>query len=628
MQPILKPRDIRELAVSSACWILITLVIFWPIVSGAKSVFFGDLALYFIPQFANIGAAMSEGKLLLWNHTILGGVPHVGNPQGWLLYPTVWLNAFLPAWHVAGIIPVLHIPVAAVGMHLLSRRIGATMSGASTAAGIYAFSSVLLTKAQFPNMVQAISWTPWVLVAVISCIQKPGRGTASFLVVVGSLSISAGHAQITWMDALLCIAIVIWKCRAWRTFGFLVIAAVGIVLLSASYIFPMLEIASWSGRDHMSLAQSNRFRVPVAGLSSYLTNAHPGGDPTSGSGFRWAGNTWEISAYFGALAPVIVLLIGVPLMFVKHRLRLSIIASLVLCVVGWWLSLGVQGGLYPVVFRVVPGAKAFHDPARFLHYVHIAVPLVIGGVLTLLEALKVGRPLGMVLGLANLASLITLAPTWYPAVSSRVWIDAAAYYKPLRESIVYTQNDRSVWLQYANPKSFASVQTDKSVLDFLVSGIPNIPGTWGVVSQGGYEPVAPKSTMAMQGWTGAEPQRDLERLSDLGVTHVMSISGRMMPLQQYRLQPATRVVNGWKVHPVTQNNSVRLKVRRAAGWEVVSGGNLVIVPRRDNSVLTLSGYGSIAYQPASFRLGLFVTLVALGILAGITLHTVQNARKV
>ena len=628
MQPILKPRDIRELAVTSACWILITLVIFWPIVSGAKSVFFGDLALYFIPQFANIGAALSDGKLLLWNHTILGGVPHVGNPQGWLLYPTVWLNAFLPAWHVAGIIPVLHIPVAAVGMHLLSRRIGATVIGASTAAGIYAFSSVLLTKAQFPNMVQAISWTPWVLVAVISCIQKPGRGTASFLVVVGSLSIASGHAQITWMDALLCIAIVMWKCRSWRTFGFLVIAAVGIVLLSASYIFPMLEIASWSGRDHMSLAQANRFRVPVAGLSSYLTNAHPGGDPTSRSGFRWAGNTWEISAYFGALAPVIVLLIGVPLMFFKHRLRLPIIASLVLCVVGWWLSLGVQGGLYPVVFRVVPGAKAFHDPARFLHYVHIAVPLVIGTVLTLLETLKVGRPLGMVLGLANLASLITLAPTWYPAVPSRVWIDAAAYYKPLRESVVYTQNDRSVWLQYANPKSFAGVQTDKSVLDFLISGIPNIPGTWGVVSQGGYEPVAPKSTMSMQGWTGAEPQRDLERLSDLGVTHVMSATGRMMPLQLHHLPSSTRVVNGWSVHTGTTDKSVRLKVLRAAGWEVVSGGNLVIAPRRDNSVLTLSGYGAIAYQPASFRLGLFVTLVALGILAGITLHTVQNARKV
>jgi hypothetical protein len=44
--------------------------------------------------------------------------------------------------------------------------------------------------------------------------------------------------------------------------------------------------------------------------------------------------------------------------------------------------------------------------------------------------------------------------------------------------------------------------------------------------------------------------------------------------------------------------------------------------------LLVSGTGKIAYHPASFRIGLFFTLIALGILAGITLHTVQNARKV
>jgi hypothetical protein len=148
------------------------------------------------------------------------------------------------------------------------------------------------------------------------------------------------------------------------------------------------------------------------------------------------------------------------------------------------------------------------------------------------------------------------------------------------------------------------------------------------VSAGGYEPVAPKSTMPMQGWTGGEPQRDLEVLSDLGVTHVISEGGRMMPLNQHHIPPATRVVNGWKVHPMAPETSVRLKVLRAAGWEVIRGGDMVIAPPRENSVLTLRGYSAIAYQPASFRLGLFVTLVALGILAGITLHTVQNARKV
>ena len=122
MQPVLKHRDLRELGVVAGFWILVTAILFWPVVSGAKSVFFGDLALYFIPQFGNIAAALHEGKLLFWNHTILGGVPHVGNPQGWLLYPTGWLNAFLPAWHVAGIIPVIHVPIAAIGMHFFYGR--------------------------------------------------------------------------------------------------------------------------------------------------------------------------------------------------------------------------------------------------------------------------------------------------------------------------------------------------------------------------------------------------------------------------------------------------------------------------------------------------------------------------
>jgi hypothetical protein len=631
MQPVLKHRDLRELGVVAGFWILVTAILFWPVVSGAKSVFFGDLALYFIPQFGNIAAALHEGKLLFWNHTILGGVPHVGNPQGWLLYPTVWLNAFLPAWHVAGIIPVMHVPIAAIGMHFFTRRIGFSIFASMVAAGTFAFSSVLLTKAQFPNMVQAIAWTPWVLAAVITCIRRPSSTSAAFLTVVGSLSICAGHAQITWMDALLCIAIVIWKCRSWRTYGFLVIAAVGIVLLSASYIFPMLEIASWSGRDHMSLAQANRFRVPMAGLSSYLTNAHPGGDPTSRSGFRWAGNTWEISAYFGALAPVIVLLIGVPLMFVKHRLRLQLLASFVLCVVGWWLSLGVQGGLYPVVFRVVPGAKAFHDPARFLHYVHLGVPLAVGGVLSILETFKTGRIVSMVLGLVNVTSLLLLAPNWYPLVTSQVWLDAQEFYKPLGASVVYTQNDRSVWLTYANPKSFAGVQTDKSVRDFLMSGIPNIPGTWGVVSVGGYEPVAPKSSMSMQGWTGVKPQLNLAVLSELGVTDVVTSSGTTSKLPNNNGEQAeslSRVTNGWDVHPVSRKDVIRIKALRSAGWKVVSGKAVIDSESESHGELLVLGTGQIAYHPASFRIGLFFTLIALGILAGITLHTVQNARKV
>lgn len=631
MQPNLKVRDLRELVVVTALWMFVSLVLFWPIVIGTRSVFFGDLALYFIPQFGNIAGALHAGKLLLWNHTILGGVPHVGNPQGWLLYPTVWLNAFLPAWHVAGLIPVIHIPVAAVGMHYLTRRLGFTIFGAMVASGTFALSSILLTKAQFPNMVQALAWTPWLLAATLSCLQQPSYRTGTFLVVTGSLSICSGHAQITWMDALMCIALVAIKCRSWRGFVFLSIAAVGIVVLSAAYVLPMIEIAAWSGRDHLTLTQANRFRVPMSGLSAYLTSVHPGGDPNTFSGFRWAGNTWETSAYFGVMSPVIVMLIGLPMLMVKHRIRMAILTSLALCAIGWWLSLGIQGGIYPSVFRFVPGAQAFHDPARFLHFVHIGVPIVIGGALSIFESSRGGRIIGMVLGLVNIASLLVVAPNWYPLVHSQVWLDTADFYKRLGSSVVYTQNDRSVWLTYANPKSFAGVETDKQVREFLTSGIPNIPGTWGVVSAGGYEPVAPKSSMSMQGWTGAKPIENIDDLADLGVTQLIQGSGMVTDVpkgKQSRGATASRIVNGWSVSTKSDHSPLHVNVIREPGWEIERSGDLKRLSGGNPGALFLSGTGRIKYHPASFRIGLFFTLFTLGILAGITLQPVLTARKV
>ena len=609
-------------------WTFVSTIVFWPLISGAKSVYFGDLSLYFIPQFANIASALASGKLLFWNHTILGGVPHVGNPQGWLLYPTVWLNAILPPWQVAGMIPVMHLPIAAAGMHLLMRRLGVSMANAMIASGTFAFSSVLLTKAQFPNMVQAIAWTPWLLAAVICCLRRPNVKSATLLVASGSLSICAGHAQITWMDALLCIALVAWKCRSWQTFKVLSVSAVGILLVTSAYILPMLEIAAWSGRDHMSLNEANRFRVPVGGILSYVTQIHAGGDPTHSPGFRWAGNSWEVSAYFGVLTPIVLWLTALPFILSKHRLRLVIVAALALCVLGWWLSTGIQGGLYPLVFRFVPGAKAFHDPARFLHYVHIGVSIAIGAVLTWLETIKGGRFITVGIGLLNVGSLLLVAPSWYPVVDSDVWQEASRFYSPLKQSVVYAQNDRRVWLQYANPKTFEGGNSAEHVRAFLTSGVPNIPGTWGVVSAGGYEPVAPKSTMSIQGWTGAETVYDIDKLRGYGVTHIVSPSGLVLPLayrKYFTADSVTRIVNGWQVYA---KDNVQLALLRNVGWEAGRGQQLKITKTVDPNGLLLSGVGQITYQPSSFRVGLFFTMVALGILAGITLHTVQSARKV
>jgi hypothetical protein len=73
---------------------------------------------------------------------------------------------------------------------------------------------------------------------------------------------------------------------------------------------------------------------------------------------------------------------------------------------------------------------------------------------------------------------------------------------------------------------------------------------------------------------------------------------------------------------------IRIGALRTAGWERVSGQALIDSASSSHRELLVSGTGKIAYHPASFRIGLFFTLIALGILAGINLHTVQSARKV
>ena len=44
--------------------------------------------------------------------------------------------------------------------------------------------------------------------------------------------------------------------------------------------------------------------------------------------------------------------------------------------VGCWLALGSNGGLYWVAFYSVPGLANFHDPARFLLWSTVAISVL------------------------------------------------------------------------------------------------------------------------------------------------------------------------------------------------------------------------------------------------------------
>jgi hypothetical protein len=147
--------------------LLLTGVFFWPQVGQGRALYWGDIGLYFTPMAQFLHSNLSQGHLPLWNPLILCGTPYVGNPQTWPLYPLTALLPFVSAPYFLSLTVAVHVWLAGMGTYVFGRRSldlkpGPALLGAVT----FMFGGWLISKEQFPNMVQAASYLPWVLWAV------------------------------------------------------------------------------------------------------------------------------------------------------------------------------------------------------------------------------------------------------------------------------------------------------------------------------------------------------------------------------------------------------------------------------------------------------------------------------
>jgi hypothetical protein len=212
--PVLRsPRRLQTLA-GSALLVLLGVAWFWPLLGGGRVLYFGDLGLYFIPQLAFQRRELFEGRIPLWNPYLLCGTPFVGNPQAWPFYPSSLLLFALPAHRAVGVIGALHAIGAAVGTLLFLRRRGRSLGGALLGAVAFGFGGALVSKMQFPNMVQAASFLPWLLWAVDGVCRRPSAPRCLLLAVLIGLSLLAAHPQMFLMQFYLGAAFAAWRLLA------------------------------------------------------------------------------------------------------------------------------------------------------------------------------------------------------------------------------------------------------------------------------------------------------------------------------------------------------------------------------------------------------------------------------
>jgi len=107
-----------------------SLVLFWPVLFGGRTLFGRDITPFFYPMKHVLVESIRSGSIPFWNPGIANGEPFFASLQPGVLYPGSLLLYVLPLsvsfdWLVA-----LHYPLAGAGLYLDFKNLSAQNAAA------------------------------------------------------------------------------------------------------------------------------------------------------------------------------------------------------------------------------------------------------------------------------------------------------------------------------------------------------------------------------------------------------------------------------------------------------------------------------------------------------------------
>ncbi len=377
-------------------------VLFYRLLLG-QVIVWGLPLLQFAPWRSAAFGALRGGRLPLWNPMVGSGAPLLANYQTAILYPPNWLYLIVPAEYAAGIVGMLHLLLAGLGMMAYLKRIGVGRLGQGVGAIGFALSGFFVARFGFLTMVDAAAWLPWLLWAVDGVVGERSEPPStpippacfrklSVLGGIVALMLLAGHAQMSFYALQMAGAYAVWRVTEiptphplllWR-----LLAALGGVLLgvaiAAAQLLPTAELMLHSQRSA---------GVDYATALSYsfwpwhfLTFLMPGffGSPATGSYWGY-GAYWEDAVYVGLL-PLMLAARSVGEWVRTRRGRGEMGAPLravpfyaAALPVVFVLALGWNTPVFVWLFEHVPTFNLFNGPARWMVLAVFAL-CVLGGV--------------------------------------------------------------------------------------------------------------------------------------------------------------------------------------------------------------------------------------------------------
>ncbi|MBX7244917.1 MAG: YfhO family protein [Candidatus Sumerlaeaceae bacterium] len=355
----------------------LVLIYFAPLTTGGRilSSVSGDVASEWLWKRGFLGETLAKGRIPFWNPHLMAGTPFLASGQSAIFYPPNLLFAFLPVGMVLNFQMIAHFWFGVAATYGLGRRLGRSRPAAFVAALVFGFSGFAVLHWWAGHLVFVLEW-PWLPVMVWAWLNAVSSrrlvsGPALILAAALAMQFLAGHPQMVYMSLLV---LAVLHCGWLFHFGtpdkvgmLRATASVGLALMLAGLLcgiqaYPTLLYSAETVRaGNAPMAYYEAGSQPVQDLITYGAPWAFGGRP-GGQKYTGGESHWEVCGFVGVTT--LLLALGALANWRScppyHR------ACLALCVLGGFLALGANSGLFPMLHRWFPGFGLFRNPGRFL----------------------------------------------------------------------------------------------------------------------------------------------------------------------------------------------------------------------------------------------------------------------
>jgi hypothetical protein len=357
-----------------------------------------DLSQWIYPSQWFLRNAQEQGQSIAWNPFVGMGMSPYANPLYGVFYPLNWLHRIGPLALMTNVVGLLHLIGGAVGMWLLTRKLGVRPLVSSLAALAWALGGFSSSMWTFGIFVAACSYFPWQAWAFVRLFESVGQPRAKVLTRIAmaalmfGLSLLLGELFLALVGFAAGVLVGLAACgsvfRTKRGIGTGIVAIVLVGLLGVG-----LGAATWwparAAVASTERAQALPLEIAERGSFVPLRLAELGSSNSTMRLFeanpklvtQWLGGTQPLalSIYGGAsVMGLAILALGL------RRRRELVLAGL--CLFGFLMAMGSHTPVHKLVRVLVPPLALMRLPEKYL-----VVPMMVLVVLAALGAERVLR---------------------------------------------------------------------------------------------------------------------------------------------------------------------------------------------------------------------------------------------